>query len=187
MRYNIYIFILFLITSFILSATKAEAFMKQPNPSATLVLTAVEKKADTRIEKLRAYLEFYNSPMADDAEAFVRYADKYDLDWKLVVSLAGVESWYGQKIPGNSYNAWGYGVYGTNVRYFTSWEDGIATVSKDLREKYMNTWGASDIYGIGSRYAADPMWAYKVTNFMNKLEAFDPESVKKEPTLSIAL
>lgn len=187
MRLNISLFISTILVSFILSATSVEAFMKQTNPSATLVPTIVEKKKDERVEKLQIFLESYNSPMTEDAEAFIKYADKYNLDWKLVVAIAGVESWYGQKIPATSYNAWGYGVYGTNVRYFTSWEDGIETVSRDLRVKYMDTWGAKDVYGIGNRYAADPAWAYKVTNFMNKLEAFDPEAVEKEPELSIAL
>jgi hypothetical protein len=187
MRLNITLFISTILISFILSATTAEAFMKQPEPSATLVTTAVEKKEDARIKKLQAYLKYNNSPMSEDAEAFIKYADKYDLDWKLVVSISGVESGYGKHIPAYSYNGWGWGVYGNNVRRFESWEDGIAVISKGLREDYMDRRGAKTTYDIGRIYAANPHWASRVEHFMNKLETFDLEAVQESKKLSISL
>ena len=162
-----------------------EAKAKTSGSSAALLIQAEAKEVDNREEILTAFLKQYDSPMVDSAHTFIEQADKNNLDWKLVVSIAGVESWFGQRIPYNSYNGWGWGVYGTNVHYFSSWDDGITTVSTQLRTKYMDRWGASDVYEIGSFYATDPKWAYKVTNFMNKLEAFEKSYVSTELSISI--
>ena len=49
----------------------------------------------------------------------------------------------------------------------------------------MNERGATNIYQIGSTYAADPDWAYKVNGYM---EAIDQYSKRFDtPTLSISL
>ncbi len=182
---------LFLV-AFILSATvfpqKAHAAQKMAGSSAAFAQMALlpqEKVADNRAEILKKYLERHNSPLAEHADVFIQEADKNNLDWKLVVSIAGVESYFGQMIPPYSYNGWGFGVYGTNVRRFNSWDDGIATVSTALREDYMNKWGAKDVYQIGSFYAADTRWANKVTHFMDELDAFSAEYTNT--TLPISL
>jgi hypothetical protein len=140
---------------------------------------------DNRAEILRAYLQTYNSPLADHAETFIQQADKNQLDWKLVAAISGVESYYGQMIPPYSYNGWGFGVYGTNVRYFTSWDDGIIAVSTALRQEYMNQRGATNVYEIGSTYAAERQWANKVMRYSNEIDAFAKRFAK--PTLSISL
>jgi hypothetical protein len=166
-----------------------------PNPAVASQKTSASSAAFTRLNSvqvrdnraqiLQKYLEQYDSPLAGSAQTFVSEADRYNLDWKLVVSIAGVESWYGRMVPPYSYNGWGYGVYGANVRYFSSWDDAIQTISYDLREKYMNEWGATDISSIGRIYAADPAWATKVTYFMGKLDAFQASYV--DTRLSISL
>jgi flagellum-specific peptidoglycan hydrolase FlgJ len=88
-------------------------------------------------------------------------------------------------IPPYSYNGWGYGVYGNNVRRFTSWDEGISVVTTALRKEYMDARGAQNIYQIGSTYAADPNWANKVIRFINEIEAYKTRTEK--PTLSITL
>ncbi len=124
---------------------------------------------DRRVDKLKAFLESYDSPMADSAEAFVEIADKYGLDWKLVPAIAGVESTFGKNIPGGSYNAYGW----ANGAYaFESWEESIEVVSKALKEKYVDK-GLDTPFKMGPVYAPpSKTWAYKVTYFMNKLECF---------------
>lgn len=49
-------------------------------------------KIDPRVLKIRAFFEARSLPAADYAEEFVYYADKYDLDWRLVPSIALLES-----------------------------------------------------------------------------------------------
>lgn len=152
---------------------------------ASAMLESIQPVKDKRADTLRAYFEKYNSPLASNAKDFINEADKNNLDWKLVASIAGVESYFGQQIPPYSYNGWGYGVYGNNVRRFSSWKDGIQVVSKALRREYMNNWGATNIHQIGSIYAADPRWANKVTYFMNDIENFTEK--RANSLLSISL
>lgn len=185
MRHKYHALVLSILLTFLFIPSKAEAFFRLPEPSARLVNNLPEKKEDRRVAKLKAYLTTYNSPLADHAAVFVKYADTYHLDWRLVASIAGVESWYGQMVPPDSYNGWGWGVYNGNVTSFASWDDGIATISKSLREDYMDKWGAKDVNEIGKYYAADPQWAYKVQHFMDELDQFDSNSGKQTPELSI--
>jgi len=131
---------------------------------------------DNRATILRSYLRSQDSPLADDAQNFVYTADKYNLDWKLVAAIAGVESTFGKHIPKNSYNAWGWGVY-TGAQdgvHFSSWYDGIRTVSENLRKNYVDN-GAKNIYDVGWTYAANgDSWGSHVTYFMNQITNFTP-------------
>lgn len=128
------------------------------------------KKLDNRAKILSEYLAQFNSPLQNHAQDFIEAADTYNLDWKMVASIAGVESTFGKHIPGG-YNAWGWGVYGTQAIYFNSWRDGIFTVSKGLRENYLNK-GLTDPYSINRIYAASPSWGKNVSYFMQDLEKF---------------
>lgn len=128
------------------------------------------KKLDPKAQVLAAYLEKRNSPMQYHAQDFIDAANQYNLDWKLVASIAGVESTFGKFIPGG-YNGWGWGVYGTQAIYFSSWRDGIFTVSKGLRENYLDR-GLTDPIAMNRVYAASPTWGSKVSYFMADLEKF---------------
>ena len=151
-------------------------------PQAT---TSPVVKQDNRAEILRSYLEQYNSPLADHAETFIKEADANNIDWRMVVAISGVESTFGEAIPPYSYNAWGYNVYGTHVRSFASWDDGITVVSTDLRQIYMNQRGATNVYQIGATYAASPTWASRVQGYMDDIGQYATRFDK--PTLSISL
>ncbi|KKP80602.1 MAG: hypothetical protein UR81_C0022G0009 [Candidatus Levybacteria bacterium GW2011_GWB1_35_5] len=136
------------------------------------IFTQPDNQYLSRVKTLRAYLEAQGSPMAENAEDFVGEAQKYNLDWRFVAAIAGLESSFGKAIPQNSYNAWGWGVYGDNVIRFASWKEGIQTISQGLREKYMDKWGKQNVYEIGSVYAASPTWAVRVEKFMGNIQAF---------------
>lgn len=175
-----------LILIFALSQGNALAMQneKTSRPSAQLISLKIQK-VDRREEILRKYLEKYNSPLVPSAGTFIKEADKNGLDWKLVVSIAGVESYFGKHIPYNSNNGWGWGVYGNNVHNFATWNEGITEISSELRSKYMNKWGASSVTEIGSFYAADPNWSNKVTHFMDELEDFSEKENPQLLTLNI--
>ncbi|MBI2596762.1 glucosaminidase domain-containing protein [Candidatus Daviesbacteria bacterium] len=131
------------------------------------------KQLDPKAKILAQYLAKYNSPLENHAQDFIDAAKEYNLDWKLVPSIAGVESTFGKFIPGG-YNGWGWGVYGTQAIYFSSWREAIFTVSKGLRENYYDK-GLTDLYSINKAYAASPYWAGKVDYFMGDLEKFTSE------------
>lgn len=128
------------------------------------------KQLDERAKILSDYLASYRSPLQYHAQDFIDAANEYSLDWKLVVSIAGVESTFGKQIPGG-FNGWGWGVYGSQAIYFSSWKEGIFTVSKGLQEDYISR-GLTDPYSMNRRYAASPAWGRKVAYFMNDLEKF---------------
>lgn len=140
------------------------------SPGANLVPDVEAKKLDRKAEILALYLEKYDSPLQYHAQDFVDAAKKYNLDWKLMPAIAGVESTFGKQIPGG-YNGWGWGVYGTQAIYFNSWTEAIFTISKGLRENYFDK-GLTDPYSINRIYAASPAWGSKVTYFMADLEKF---------------
>lgn len=131
------------------------------------------KKLDKQAEILTNYFAQFNSPLQYQAQDFIDAANTYQIDWKLVPAIAGVESTFGKFIPGG-YNAWGWGVYGTQAIYFDSWRDGIFTVTKGLKENYINR-GLTDPYSINRIYAASPYWGSKVSYFMSDLEKFERE------------
>lgn len=179
-----------LITIFSVFLLALTVFLKTNNfevSAKTVVITAPSeevsaKKLDKEAQILAAYLSKYNSPLQYHAQDFVDAAKEYDLDWKLVPAIAGVESTFGKQIPGG-FNGWGWGVYGTQAIYFSSWREGIFTVSKGLKEDYISR-GLLDPYAMNKRYAASKTWGSKVSFFMNDLEKFAREFEVENATLS---
>jgi len=172
MKNKILLIIFFIITTLIFPhSINAQ---EKASASSANIKTSLNLKggSDYRVKVLKAYLSKHDSPLTDNAKDFVDYADKYNLDWKLVAAISGVESTFGKAIPPDSYNGWGWGVYGTNVIRFNSWEEGIKTVSQGLRERYMDSWGGKDIYEIGAVYASSPAWADHVEHYLNDISEF---------------
>jgi hypothetical protein len=165
------------------------AYSQKTAPQTSISIQTATKQLsaarDPRIKILRSYLEKYDSPLAPYAQDFVASADKYNLDWKLVAAIAGNESTFGKAVPYNSYNAWGWGVYGDNVIRFSSWSEGIDTISQGLRERYMDAWGGENIYQIGSMYAASPVWASHVEHYMRSIDRYALGDTKNALSLSL--
>lgn len=157
----------------------AEAINTTPNSEEI-----VSKKLDNRAQILQKYLAQFDSPMQHHAQDFIDAAKLYNLDWKLLPAIAGVESTFGKRIPGG-YNAYGWGVYGTQAIYFKSWNDGIYTVARGLRENYMDK-GYTNPQTMNRIYAESPAWGGKVTHFMKELEEF-ALSFKEEKILAPTL
>lgn len=178
---------------FILSFVVLSAFVFAPRifaqnssrSSAILADSRALALSDNRVKILREFLESNNSPLAPFSFVFVENADTYNLDWRLVAAISGVESTFGQQIPQGSYNGWGWGIYGNNVIYFSSWKDGIQTVSKSLRERYMDRAGTDNVYAVGSSYAASSAWASHVEFYMNRISDFT--ILNPQDSLSISL
>lgn len=142
---------------------------------------------DKRARILAEYFASYNSPFEYHAQSFVDAADKYGLDWKLVPAISGVESTFGKHTYG--YNAWGWGIYGDNRLGFSSWKDGIETVSQGLKENYVDK-GLTDPYSMNRVYAASKSWGWKVDYFMKDMEKFEdkyePQAKSANPLIKTA-
>lgn len=167
----------------LLVPSSVSATSSTQSPSAQLSQEA-QTGVDSRAKALRAYLSRFDSPLAENAQDFINVADEYQLDWKLLPAIAGVESTFGKAIPAYSYNAWGWGVYGDHVIRFPSFAEGIRTIGKGLRENYVNK-GATNVYQIGRIYAASPTWAERVDRYMNNIEFYTLNT--PEHALSLAL
>lgn len=159
------------------SPVLAQNIVPQKTASQDEIKTnVVSKQIDQRARVLQAYLSRYDSPLQYNAQDFIDAADTYQLDWKLVPAIAGVESTFGKFTPGSdyspSYNAWGWGVYGDQAMYFKSWREAIFAVSQGLRDNYLNK-GLKDPYAINHVYSESPMWGFRVTYFTQDIQAFD--------------
>jgi hypothetical protein len=179
------IILLAMLAAIILIPQNAYAQESSASSASTQLPIVAKTGVDLRVKILTGYLRQSDSPLLPYAADFVAAADKYNLDWRLVAAISGVESTFGKEIPNNSYNAWGWGVYGDNVIRFKSWQDGIDTVSQGLRERYMDQWGGQDIYQIGAIYASSPAWAGHVELYLNKIQAFALDNPQNALSISL--
>ena len=189
MRKQFVVFLAVIFSLTVLYSQKSYAVDNTDDSSAPLTQTStpvVRQPVDNRAKILQDYLQANNSPLAPYAQTFITEADRNNIPWELLPAISGVESNFGVNIPPDSYNGWGFGIYGNNVLRFASWDDGITQVSYSLRTVYMNQDNAQNVYQIGYLYASDPIWADKVTNYISQIDAFAQTDIPKS-SLSISL
>lgn len=151
-----------------------------PDNAPVQAYTIETRTLDPRARVLYAYLLKHNAPLANHSQDFVDAADKYNLDWRFVAAVSGVESTFGKHVPGgnspqfSSFNGWGWGVYGTQALYFKNWREGIFTVSEGLRKNYFDQ-GLTEPHAINRKYAASPFWGRNVTYFLQDISRFESE------------
>ena len=160
------------------SSASLEAF---GNPGTTVAFAALPTEqniqsasvtqADGRVPRITAFLQAYGSPLVPYASDIVNAADENGLDYRLLVSIGMQESGLCKTIPANSYNCWGFGIYGKTVTRFDNYKDAIYTISaalaKDYKEKGMVTPNQ-----MMSTYTppSNGSWANGVNYFMNQLQ-----------------
>lgn len=129
---------------------------------------------DARAALLKNFLNRYNSPLAPLSDYIVLESDKYGIDYRLIPAIAMQESTGCKFIPENSYNCWGYGIYGDNVLRFSSYEEGIERVIRGLKKDYYDK-GLDTPYEIMHKYTPPSIalggpWASGVEYFFNEIE-----------------
>lgn len=142
------------------------------NAPFTLQPYTIETKlADGRVANLKAFFRKHGSDLYDHAEYLVRVADEYKLDYRLLPAIAMQESNLCKKIPIDSYNCWGWGIYGTTVTRFSSYEEAISTVAKGLKKHYIDK-GLVTASKIMEKYTPSSRgsWAFAVNKFLRELE-----------------
>lgn len=133
---------------------------------------------DPRVLAMSKFLSAYHSPMTKSAETFVVEADKHGLDWRLLASISGVESAFGNITPKGSNNAWGWrGVNGNDAGWsmFASWDDAIIHITERFSRGYGTTMTPFEIEPIYCPpCGANPAhaWANGVTRFMLELQYY---------------
>ncbi|MCR4305822.1 MAG: glucosaminidase domain-containing protein [Candidatus Daviesbacteria bacterium] len=129
--------------------------------------------ADGRAKIIEDFFKGYKAPLSDASETFIEVADKYQLDYRLLPAIAMQESNGGKRVIKDSYNPFGYGIYGKLVVRFNSWEEAIERVGRALREDYLNK-GLKNPTQIMAKYTPPSLaiggtWAKGVNTFMEEL------------------
>lgn len=142
-----------------------------PNEEANISQDIIS--ADGRAKIIDNFFKRYKSSLADLGPVFIQVSDKYQLDYRLLPAIAMQESNGAKKMIDGSYNPFGYGIYGTLVVKFRSWDEAIERVGKAIREDYLNQ-GLKTPYQIMTKYTPpslnkDGAWAKGVSIFMEEL------------------
>lgn len=148
--------------------TKTVAYAALPNLQ-NIFFYDIEQK-DARVEAVRQFFARYKSPLEPYSQNIVKTAEQYGLDYRLVPAIAMQESNLCQKIPKNSYNCWGFGIYGKQVKKFKNYPHAIDVVTKTLASEYKDK-GLATPEQIMAKYTPSNTgaWAKSVTYFMNQL------------------
>lgn len=133
--------------------------------------TAEIKSGDARVANLKAFLRKYNSVLYDYADKIVEVSDKYQFDYRLLPAIAMQESNLCRVIPDDSHNCWGWGIYGTTVTKFDTYDEAIETVGKGIKRDYIDK-GLVTATAIMEKYTppSQGSWAVGVNTFLRALE-----------------
>lgn len=126
---------------------------------------------NARIPILQKFFTKYNSPLVDYVSYIVQTADKYGIDYRLIPAISMQESTGCKFIPENSYNCWGWGIYGDKVTRFPNYPEAIETVSRGLKNNYIDK-GLTSPEEIMKRYTppSKGSWAEGVHFFFEQLQ-----------------
>lgn len=146
-----------------------QVYASLPNKSPSIA--GFIEFSDARSQIIQNYLQSYNSPLSPYANLIVQTADKYSLDFRLITAIAQQESNLCKVIPPGSYNCWGWGIHSKGSLGFNSFQEGIETVSRGLKEEYLGK-GYGTVEDIMSKYTplSDGSWAKGVSKFMSDME-----------------
>ena len=116
-----------------------------------------------KVENIRKYLAERNAPLADYAQEFVKAADHYGIDYRIVAAISVIES-NGGRHTFKAYNAWGWG-----KSSFENWTDGIWSVSAGISKYYSKGLTKPELI---APYYCPPnavKWAQNVNYVMNQI------------------
>lgn len=127
---------------------------------------------DARVEIVRQFLAKYKSPLEPHAQEFVKRAQEYDMDFRLLPAIAMQETNLCKKAREGSNNCWGFGVYGGKYTYFENYPQAIETITRTLATKYKDKHGLVTPDEIQKMYtpSSNGSWAFSVNHFMAAMQ-----------------
>lgn len=140
-------------------------------------MTSATETGDPRVAKIDQVFKTYNCPLYGLGSKFVEEADKNGIPYWIVAAIAFQESSCGKLTPEpkgvESHNAWGWAVYGDNVKMFDTWEHGIEVVSQYMSERFFSQ-GVSDLCEIMKTYTppSQGSWCRGVEFFANEIHEY---------------
>lgn len=155
-------------------AVNADELQSKVFQNNTVEIGSKSSVTDGRIIAMRRFLLAQNSPMTPHSALIVTEADKYNLDWRLIVSISGVESRFCKIIPAGTFNCWGWkGGPGGAWQEFGSWENGIKHLTARMALGYGRPTSPYDFeytYCYSCMLTGDHHWADGVAGFMRALQ-----------------
>jgi len=139
-------------------------------PFSKNVVTYKIQEQDAKVELVRQFFVLYGSPLQYYAQDVIDAANFYHIDFSLIPAIAMQESNLCKKAPVDSYNCWGFGMYGKKITRFENYKEAIYAVAKTLSQ-YKNK-GLETPEEIMKKYTPsnNGSWAYSVSFFMNRLK-----------------
>lgn len=137
------------------------------------------KTADARAEIIRQYLHQYESPLEPYSELIVELSDQNNFDYRWLVAIAQQESNLCKRIPENSYNCWGWGIYPDpanpevlKVTRFDSFPDALRRIAPQFTRIFLKGNYSKDPMEVMKTYTppSDGSWANGVNHFFEKLK-----------------
>ncbi|MFO0704134.1 MAG: hypothetical protein U0525_05445 [Patescibacteria group bacterium] len=130
------------------------------------------RKKLEKVDKISKFLRKHSSPLYPYASHIVDEAEKNGIDYRLIPAIAMNESTLCKAIPQNSYNCWGWGIYGDKITRFTSYNDAITVISKGLKKNYYDR-GMASPSAIMTAYtpsSPDGIWAKKIHKWYAEID-----------------
>jgi hypothetical protein len=126
---------------------------------------------DSRVASLEQFLSKYSSPLLPYAERIIEVSDNAGFHYGLLPAIAMVESNLCRKIPDNSFNCWGWGIYGKKITRFASYDEAIVTVAAGIKKEYIDK-GYVSLEQIMSKYnpSNHNNWLGGVSFFLSTLD-----------------
>jgi hypothetical protein len=124
--------------------------------------TKIRKRFDLREALLRKFFYENHCPAERFSGVFVSEADSHELDWRLLPSLAVIETGGGRTAPGNNLFGWANG-----KTRFDSISEAIHTVAAAL--SFGSAYKGKDLFGKLKMYNQHANYTTKVTGLMNRI------------------
>lgn len=144
----------------------------QALPSDGTISSVEVENHDARILSLDEFFASYNSPLEGHAKTIIDEADKNKIDYRLLPAIAMQESTLCKKIIKNSFNCWGFGIYGGKVTKFDNYDHAIKVITSTLAKKYVQK-GYVSPEEIVKKYTPSDTgrWPEVVNMIMTRLKA----------------
>lgn len=108
-------------------------------------------------ERVHAWLASRDSPMKGFAEDLIAAGIEHDVDPRLIIGIAAIESEAGKRLPPGSHNAWGWSGAGPHgLRVWPSWPVAIDEFTEGLARVY----DTDNVDEVMARKYVPPNWEH---------------------------
>lgn len=130
------------------------------------------KTEDARCLLVEKYLLKYNSPLAPYSQLICETSKKYNLDYRLLVSIAQQESNLCKTSPPEWHNCWGWGIHSKGTKTYQSYEEAIESVASGLKVNYCDKGYCDDPCLMMKKYTpnSNGSWCFGVKKFQEEIE-----------------